>query len=201
MIATAFGEYLQSGLETRHSYPVRRRGKSSSGLARPDFFDWMSEAQRLEGAYTPGAVVVMMGGNDAQGLYLGPRRWEMWGTRTWRKLYAERVRQFADLLTERERPLFWIGLPTVRSSQYRRKIALINEIIRDEMTSRPHGNFVSTWHTLAAPDGRYTDRIALGRKLVKVRDSDGVHLTIAGAHVLENYVRPIIHGKLSDTYS
>lgn len=201
MIATAFGEYLEAGLVDRHAYELERRGKSSSGLARPDFFDWMVEAQRLESGFAPDAVVVMMGGNDTQALNLGPRQWEAWGTETWRKLYAERVRQFADLLTHRERPLFWIGLPIVRSSSYRRKLALINEIVRDEMTARPHGNFVSTWRALATRDGRYTDTLTVRGRETKIRAADGVHLTMAGAHLLEDFVRPIVHGKLSSTYS
>ena len=201
MIATAFGEYLEAGLVDRHEYAVTRRGKSSSGLARPDFFDWMAQAQQLEAQHRPESVVVMMGGNDAQGLFLGRRQWETWGTPTWRKLYAERVRQFADLLTRRERPLFWVGLPIVRSSSYRRKVALINDIVRDEMTSRPHGNFISTWHRLATRDGRYTDTISVRGKPTLVREADGVHLTMAGAHVLEAYVRPIVHGKLASTYT
>ena len=61
--------------------------KVSSGLARPDFFDWPAHLRRQLPAVDPDIVVVTFGGNDAQGMALAdgsfpaggrPRR----GTRT-----------------------------------------------------------------------------------------------------------------------
>ena len=84
MIAGALGLFLENGLRKEHGYEVLRYGKSSTGLARPDFFDWMKEARRqLEAFPDPDAVVAMFGGNDVQGLHMGKKgkgqtEWIVW---------------------------------------------------------------------------------------------------------------------------
>ena len=40
MIAGGVGIYLQRRLKKQAGFDVLRHGKSSSGLARPDFYDW-----------------------------------------------------------------------------------------------------------------------------------------------------------------
>ena len=47
MIAGGFGIFLARALAKDHGFSVRRHGKSSTGLARPDFFDWNEEATAL----------------------------------------------------------------------------------------------------------------------------------------------------------
>ena len=42
--------------------------KVSTGLARPDFFDWPARFAEEIPNVNPGIVVVTFGGNDAQGL-------------------------------------------------------------------------------------------------------------------------------------
>ena len=44
MIAGGVGLFLENGLRKVHGHEVRRKGKSSTGLARPDFFSWPKEA-------------------------------------------------------------------------------------------------------------------------------------------------------------
>ncbi|MFP2902818.1 hypothetical protein [Corallococcus sp. 4LFB] len=66
LIATGFGEYLQNQLAAHPRIRCERRAKSSTGLARPDFFDWLEVGQQEVRQHQPDVVVVILGGNDGQ---------------------------------------------------------------------------------------------------------------------------------------
>ena len=207
MIAGAVGLFLENGLRKQHGYQVRRKGKSSTGLARPDFFSWPKEAKAQIDAYAkdgtggPDAVVAMFGGNDVQGLYMGKGEWVTWPEPGWPAEYARRVNAFADIVAPNGRPLFWIGMPVMRPEKFHVRVQRVNTIFRAEMAIRPGGHFIDIWRLLADASGNYTDRLDIdgvpGGKTERVRAGDGIHLSVAGAHRVEAHVRALIHQVLS----
>jgi hypothetical protein len=200
MIAGGLGLYLENGLRKVHGHEVRRKGKSSTGLARPDFFSWPKEAKLQLDAYTPeappDAVIAMFGGNDVQGLYMGKGEWITWPEPGWPIEYARRVNAFADLVAPNGRPLFWIGMPVMRPEKFHVRVQRVNTIYRAEMAIRPGAHFVDIWRLLADANGEYTDRLDIdglpGGKSERVRAGDGIHLSVAGAHRVEAHVRAIV---------
>ncbi|MBA3549313.1 MAG: DUF459 domain-containing protein [Nannocystis sp.] len=201
MIAGAVGLYLENGLRRDHGYNVRRKGKSSTGLARPDFFSWPKEAAAQAEAFPADAVVAMFGGNDVQGLYMGKGEWITWPEPGWHAEYARRVNAFADIVAPQGQPLFWIGMPVMRPEKFHVRVQRVNTIFRAEMAIRPGGHFIDIWRLLADEDGGYRDRLDIdgipGGKTERVRAGDGIHLSVAGAYRVEAHVRAIIHQVLS----
>lgn len=199
MIAGGFGLFLARTLAKEHDYPVRRRGKSSSGLARPDFFDWIEEARRLVDDFSPDVSVVMFGGNDVQGLYMGKGEWIRWHEDAWSAEYARRVVAFCDILAPARQTIFWVGMPVMRPPKFHARVQRVNTIYRAEMAIRPNATFVDTWSVLADENGEYADRIVLeppeeGKraKRVRVRAGDGIHLSPKGAHHLKDHVLRVL---------
>jgi hypothetical protein len=202
MIAGGFGLFLERELKKTHGFATRRRGKSSSGLARPDFFDWMQEARNLVAERQPDASVVMFGGNDVQGLYhtasmrkSGAPKWLVWHDEKWPEEYARRINELCDILAPDGQQIFWVGLPTMRPDNFRKKVERVNTIYRAEMAIRSDATFIDTWQVLADDDGNYADSICLepaaeGKscKKVRVRAGDGIHISVAGAHHLKAFV-------------
>lgn len=201
MIAGAVGLFLENGLRKTHGYQVRRKGKSSSGLARPDFFAWPKEAAKQVEEFQPDAAVVMFGGNDVQGLKMPDRSWITWHEPTWAEEYARRVNAFADIVAPAGKPLFWIGMPVMRPEKFHLRVQRVNTIYRAEMAIRPGAHFIDIWRLLADEDGKYTDRLdedgEPGGKSVRVRAGDGIHLNVTGAYRVEAHARAIIHQILS----
>lgn len=198
MIAGGFGLFLAQDLEREHGYQVDRRGKSSTGLARPDFHDWISVGAAARNEARPSAVICMFGGNDGQGLYMGKTanpEWIRYGEPDWTTEYRRRVNAFADAVTTAGERLFWIGMPPMRLDRLRDRVAHMNGIYEAEMALRPNARFVPIWDALAI-DGRYSDHVEIGGKRTRVRTGDGVHITTAGAHYLADFVRPFIAGLL-----
>ncbi len=200
MIAGGLGLFLARDLEKTYGYETQRKGKSSTGLARPDFFNWMKEAKKQVEAF-PNAdgTVVMFGGNDVQGLKMGPGdNWIRWHEDGWRDEYARRVTAFADILAPAGQHLFWIGMPVMRPEKFHLRVQRVNTIFRAEMAIRRGGHFIDIWRLLSDDKGNYTDRVVIepGKKRVRVRAGDGVHLSIAGAHLIADHVKNVIHNTL-----
>lgn len=201
MIAGGLGLFLENNLRKLHGYQVRRKGKSSTGLARPDFFSWPKEAQKQVDEFAPDAAVVMFGGNDVQGLRMPDKGWITWPEPEWPEEYARRVNAFADIVAPGGRPLFWIGMPVMRPEKFHLRVQRVNTIYRAEMAIRPGARFVDIWRLLADDRGEYTDRLSLdgepGGKKVRVRAGDGIHLSVAGAQRVEAHVRALVHANLA----
>lgn len=185
-IATALGQRIEHGLSSE-GFSVHRRGKSSSGLARPDFFDWQAEAKQLVASKKPDGTVVVIGGNDTQGLRTDSG-WIKWGTDGWKPEYGARVGRLLDVLTGDGRSVCWVGLPMPRSPGYRKKLKAINDVVEEATQGRDGVSFVSTWDTLSN-GGQYTATVNVGGKNQTVRGEDGIHLTLAGAKLLEERIR------------
>ncbi len=208
MIAGGFGLFLERALRGEHDFEVLRMGKSSTGLARPDFFDWIAQARRLTDTFTPDASVVMFGGNDVQGLYMGKGQWIRWHEPGWNAEYARRVNALCDVLAPAGQRIFWVGMPVMRPAKFHERVQRVNTIFRAEMAIRPKAEFIDVWWVLADEEGNYADRIVLDPpdpeasdatkapakrpKRVRVRAGDGIHLSPAGAMHLARYVLPII---------
>lgn len=200
MIAGALGLFLERNLKAE-GYQVHRKGQSSTGLARPDFFDWIKEAHRQVQVFpNADATVIMFGGNDVQGLRMPKsygERWIRWDEEGWWPEYARRIHELANVVAPQFQHLFWIGMPVMRPEKFHTRVQRINRIARAEMAIRPNATFIDIWHLLADEQGRYTDRLAInqasGPQRVRVRAGDGVHLSIAGANLLEDHVRTIIN--------
>ncbi len=194
MIAGGFGIFLERALRKEHGYDVSRRGRSSSGMARPDFFNWPKEAQRLVEERKPDATVLMFGGNDVQGLYMGKGEWIRWGEDGWNAEYARRVNVLADIFAPEQQQLFWVGLPIMRPEKFRNRCRVVNTIYRAEMALRRNALFIDTWDLLTDADGGFIDEMEVKvsedakPKMMRVRAHDGIHLSGDGAGVVKRHV-------------
>ncbi|MBC8069168.1 MAG: DUF459 domain-containing protein [Deltaproteobacteria bacterium] len=203
MIAGGFGVFLERALEKDYALPCKRAGKSSSGLARPDFYDWHEVTAAIVSAWQPEASVVMFGGNDVQGLYMGKGEWIRWQDDGWDEEYAKRIDALCDLLAPAGQKIFWVGMPVMRPTKFHERVKRVNVIYRARMAAREGATFIDAWDVLADPDGNYADKIAIGTnddgtpgKKVRVRAGDGIHLSPAGANVLRDHVLAVLEREL-----
>jgi hypothetical protein len=206
MIAGGFGLFLEKALKKDYALPVKRAGKSSSGLSRPDFHDWPEAAAAIVGKWKPDASVVMFGGNDVQGLYMGKDKWIRWDEDGWDEEYGRRVDALADILAPAGERLFWVGMPVMRPTKFHERVKRVNVIYRARMAARPGATFIDIWDVLADGDGAYADKIVLGTnpdgtpgKKVRVRAGDGIHLSPKGAEVVRDHVLGVLETELAIT--
>ena len=194
MAATDFGRALQRRLDAHVGLKAVRRGKSATGLARPDYFDWMSEAQRQLKRHKPDLVVVIIGGNDGQDLIPKTKgRRVHWNKPKWKDAYAARVQAFTRLLMGDERRVAWIELPAMDRKRFERKLSFIREVQKTALAELgPRVRYVSTRDIFYDDNGRLRRKIKARGKKVALRQDDGIHFSLPGSQYFADAVYPML---------
>lgn len=153
----------------------------SSGLSRPDFFDWPSHLAQLLDEKDPEALVLLFGTNDDQdvevdGKVLRARSAE------WMAEYRRRVGVVMDLLHRPGLTVTWVALPAMRSQDFSGAMAALSDIYRSEAAGRPWVRVVDGGAGIEGPGGSYATYLPGGDGSdVLLRQEDGIHLSRAGA--------------------
>ena len=151
--AGTFGPYLDKLMKQTGMVTTKLDYKVSSGLSRPDFFDWPSYFAQQIPAVNPDIVVVTFGGNDAQGLRNVDKTWAVQHTpgsggddADWRAEYAKRVGAAMDYLGGDNRKLIWVGIPNDDNPDVTARLQVQNEVVMAEAAKRPNVVFIDTWN-------------------------------------------------------
>lgn len=153
----------------------------SSGLTRPDFFDWPGHFNQLVQSGRYEVFIVMFGANDSQGIRTPDGQIFQPGDEGWTREYRRRVAGVMDLLGGDNRLVLWVGQPIMRSAEFSQRMAELNAIYREEAARRPWVQFIDLWPLFVTPSGGYDAYIADDDgQLKEMRHPDGVHLVRAG---------------------
>jgi hypothetical protein len=168
-----------------------------TGLARPDVFNWPDRIRDEVMAANPDVVVLSFGTNDDQDMASGGRRVGL-GSPDWEATYARRVSDILTIAATGSRQVIWLGIPAVRRARLNRTKDVINQVVKTAASGFPGVVYVDPGPALDTPTGGYTTYLndATG-KPVAVRESDGIHLTMAGA----NHVTPLIFSAIEQLWT
>jgi len=194
--AGTFGPYLETLLAETGVARTQLDYKVSSGLARPDFFDWPTHFRSIVPQVAPDIVVVTFGGNDSQGLtdgvkadgtpnfIIGEPSGD--GDEEWRAEYGRRVGEVMDYLAAEGRTLIWVGIPNDDNPEVTLKLRVQDEVVRAEVAKRPQVVFVDTWKRFSGREGGWAEFVIDPRdsQAKDVRADDGFHLNTVGAEIL-----------------
>jgi len=165
----------------------------SSGLSRPDYYDWPQRLIDQIVDYKPDAAVMLFGANDGQNVLYQGRVLKV-GSKEWQEVYAKRVGEAMRILTRGGRRVYWVGNPIMRDFGYRKRIAMMNHIYEAEAKKHPGVFFVSTWTALANDKGAYAEYLRDDSgDLVLMRAPDGIHLTRAGGDRMAKVVLDTVY--------
>lgn len=156
----------------------------STGLARPEVFNWPAFLKTVVTTDQPNAVVLTFGANDDQTL-TGDGGGESFGSPTWQAEYRRRIGGLMDTVTgiASHPKLFFVGIPPVKDApRFSNDYVLINNIVNSEAHARAgRVYYVDTVSALGTGTGGYTDYLANpDGTVVQVRAADGIHFTRAG---------------------
>ena len=157
----------------------------SSGLTRPDFYDWPARIVEVMTTDDPDAVVLMYGGNDAQALVVDGQIARPFSD-GWVGEYSARVGHMMDLVTtDPDRILIWVGQPIMRDPDFDHKMVELNKIYAAEAATRERVRYVDTRDLFRGPDGGFSRYVIdeAGQR-TDVRLTDGVHLSTIGGQWL-----------------
>lgn len=162
--------------------------KSSTGLARPDFFDWHTRVKELTAERRPHLWVVSLGTNDYQAVRIAKRKWLRPPTKAWEEAYAARVRGLLELMSgpKRKSAVVYLGSTAFNRPSSRRIGPKLNAIIQREI-EKFDGPAVF-YNAFAATTNKKNEPLAhastAAKRGFKVYGPDGVHLTRTGVQQL-----------------
>jgi hypothetical protein len=156
----------------------------STGLARPDYFDWPGRiAERLKTG-NPAAIVVMLGGNDGQAMSAASEVLVR-ETEEWVAEYRARAKAMAVAMASKGAAVFWIGLPVMRNRGMHRRAQLMNAAYAQAAADIESAQYVDIWDLFADDQGRYTKYLKDPDGIRRVaRGNDGIHLSRGGTRRL-----------------
>ncbi len=187
-IGLDMGGALQSDLAGTGVVNAALDGRESTGLTRPDYFNWPAELASDIKADDPQVVVVMIGANDAQD-FLGPPD-TPYASPAWNGLYAQRVSQFMQIAGSTGAAVVWVGMPPMQNPTLSAQMADLDTIVKQQAAAaKPPVTFIDTDKSLGTPTGGYTafTTNAAGQ-IVNTRTPDGTHLTPGGGQVVAQQV-------------
>jgi hypothetical protein len=166
----------------------------STGLVRPDAFNWPAQLERQVKAFDPGAAVVMWGANDNQGVQTASGKVYDFGSSGWEKEYRKRVGDaIAILFDGGVRRIYWVGQPIMPDATYDRQMRVVNDIFRREAEKHPGVQYIDAYKVFSNSSGAYSQYLRDDKgEMQQVREGDGEHLTYAGGMRLAKVVMAAI---------
>lgn len=210
--AGAFAPYLQRLLDETGVVDITLDYKTSSGLARPDFYDWPAELQRALAEDDPDIVVATFGGNDSQGLTApcpggagscspdfvvgDPSSNE----EEWTAEYVQRAGAIMEMVLDSGATLIWVGIPNDDNPEVTADLAVQDQAVRQAADGRDGVVFVDTWKRFAGRSGGYAQLVVDPRdgQAKNIRQSDGFHLNVDGAEILAIDIATQVENVLKD---
>lgn len=179
-LATGLGVYAERALSPSLTR-VSKQGRISTGLSRPDYFNWPAEMQQIMDVFRPDLVIVMTGVNDNQSLESpGGQLQTQIGTPQWPPSYEDRVQNFARIAVNGGAHVVWVGLPIVSNRGRWELFQRQNDIFENVASRVPNMTYVDTWDRFATNDLRYSDYYWNDGKVELVRERDGIHFNGTG---------------------
>ena len=187
-LSISLAEQLERGLAQDGRMRFGRLGKVSSGLARPDFFDWEAAMEILAGRMKPEVALIMLGTNDSK-LLRGPDGSQLgasFATPEWDQAYAARVQRIISICRKGNPGvlIFWVGSPVMSDPTLSRELEHVNAVIARTVAANRDCYFVETWDVFSGPDREFVMHKPGLSDGMPLRARDGVHLTQAGAQAL-----------------
>lgn len=180
-VADGPGQRLAARLAPTGRIVTTVDARPSTGLSRPDSFDWPAHLADDLARGHPDVVVAMWGANDAQAMPLRSGA-APFASPAWLDAYVARARAVTDEVLGAGARLVWVGEPVMRSAAFDHDMQVIAGAVQGGMGRRAGAMFSDAAQAVATPDGRYADALpdAAGHQHL-VRATDGVHLTWEGA--------------------
>ncbi len=149
-----------------------------SGITRPFVVDWAKLPGKQVKAYRPDAVVVSIGMGD--GRAIGPV--ECCGL-DWVAAYSDRVRAMMKTYARSGRgAVAWMTVPYQRDPERHEYTVAVNAAVVRAAQGLERVKVVDLAAALT-PGGKYRASMTIDGKRARVRSSDGIHLTAAGARI------------------
>jgi hypothetical protein len=171
-----------------------RFAKNSTGLTRPEKFNWVDELRRLGESFKPQLFVMSLGLNDRQSV-VEHGKVTLENSPDYPARYKERVTAALKSATAVNASLLWVGLPAMREAAADRDAREKNKLFAEAIAelADPRIEYVEPWKLNPSGEDKFSSFGPDGKgKMIQIRVSDGEHFTSAGDMLVAAYLLPKI---------
>ncbi|MBX9711364.1 MAG: DUF459 domain-containing protein [Xanthobacteraceae bacterium] len=105
----------------------------------------------------------------------------------WVELYTRKIEEMVAVLKTKGVPVLWVGLPAVRGTKATSDALFLNALYRD-VAGKTNITYVDVWDGFVDESGRFLQQGPdFEGQIRRLRSSDGVYFTKAGARKLAHY--------------
>jgi hypothetical protein len=189
------GDSMMQNLDTILEDRFRRRASVTSdvhpgaALSRDVGVNWLQLAHKQVAKVHPRATIVFLGANDAYDIgdarCCGPDWQAAYGRRAY-----DAMRTYAQGGAGN---VVWVAIPIPRDERRRPAAVAVNAALRGA-AAKVAGTKVLPADEVFTPNGEYRDTITYKGREVRVREADGLHLSLAGSRIAADYVGQLLEG-------
>lgn len=185
--------------QSDHTIGVRTHFEISTGLSRPDYYDWPAHLEQDMTTINPRVVVLLLGANDDQPLRTPGGGVSDFATPRWIAEYSRRVGEVMDRLRHEGRLVIWVGLPVMRAPDFNARMGVIDDVDRRQAERRPGVLFLDSRPLFSDARGAYAAYLPDDTgALTLMRAPDGVHLSPQGGMRLAQAVLRLLRDHPTD---
>ena len=172
-LAGGMGAGLARMVQDRDNIEIINRFNESSGLARPEIYDWAAAIPKMTEDKNISTAIILMGLNDRRDIKLADKVLKF-GSPEWNALYQQRVDGVIDALAAQHIQVLWMGEPPMGDPALDADMQNLTAIVQSRVAAKGAG-FIDLRTPLLNAQGGYTDHgpdeTGVDRRL---REGDGV---------------------------
>jgi len=182
-ITQTFGTSFQRITRSTGVFTPTLEYRVSTGLARPDYFNWPENLVKNVLPTSPAILVIMFGANDGQNMVDANGKALERYTEAWEAEYRRRVAATMDLLKSptNDRLTIWVGALPMGLGSKVRGMDKLNYIYWTEAMKRPWIQYFDSWPFFTDSDLNFSGNLPNADGVSRgMRQKDNVHLSTVG---------------------
>ena len=154
-LAGGMGAGLARMVEGQGNIQIINRFNESSGLARPEIYDWAAAIPKMTDGKNIATAIILMGLNDRRDIKLGDKVLKF-GSTEWNALYQQRVDAVIDALVAQHIQVLWMGEPPMSDPALDADMQNLTSIVQSRVAAKG-ATFIDLRTPLLNAQGGYTD--------------------------------------------
>lgn len=191
------GPAMHRSLRHRKGLHFILTAKYSTGLTRPEYFNWPENMENAVAATRPDIIVFFIGANDGMPIKKGGRTVYPNSGDAWRKAYRTKMSELFEIGRRYKCEMIWIGLPPM-GSRYARILAQTAQAQRDGCDEQGI-RFIDTVPILGDENGQFRTYMTDSRgKAIRLRTKDKEHLSPIGNKLVIEQLLPVLEQSIAE---
>ncbi len=191
------GHMVHSAMRERKGVEFILSAKPSTGLSRPDYFNWPVQLRGIVDRYKPDLVVFFFGANDSLPVLTEEGSVPIGGQK-WRDAYAKKMAEMVEVVHAAGGDVIWIQMPALGTQRYKHMREI--QIAQREFCEKSGVASLCADDVFSGEWGRFEPFGNFHGKYVRLRTKDTAHVTREGNLKLIEYLMPIMEERMTLFY-